>query len=83
MGHLNNKTGNALDLFPNGVFDAIPKSVFAVVAWHLANICAEEGADNGGAPRRFLQEVFTLRQNGLLDSEQATRVIKAIEKATK
>ncbi len=35
-------------------YDAIPKSVFAVVAWYLADCASDEGVGNGGEVRRFV-----------------------------
>jgi hypothetical protein len=39
MPNLNAKADAALDLYGQRTYDAIPKSVFAVIAWYLAGLC--------------------------------------------
>lgn len=57
-------------------YDAIPKSVFALVAWHLANVASGTADENGAAERRFVEELEALR-HGHLPPSQADRAIKA------
>src|SRR5690606_3637901 len=42
-------------------YDAIPKSVFALAAWHLANVASDSADSDGAAERRFVEEVAALR----------------------
>ena len=60
-----------------GAYDAIPKSVFALTAWHLANVASGSADEAGQAERRFVEEVAALRDGGHLDRAQATNAIKA------
>jgi len=47
------------------VYESIPKSVFAYVAWHLANVASEACDAPGEAARRFLMEWRALEQHGI------------------
>jgi hypothetical protein len=49
------------------VYDSIPKSVFATVAWHLANVASDSADTPGEAERRFFDEWSTLHDNGIVD----------------
>ena len=62
-------------------YATIPKSVFAMAAWHLSDCCSEEGVGQGYAEKRFAEEVAALRDNGLISTAQAKRVLAAISKA--
>lgn len=55
-------------------YDAIPKSVFATVAWHLANFAS----DGGNAEARFVEELKAMLDNGIIDERQTKPAIKAI-----
>lgn len=44
-------------------YDAIPKSVFATACYHLADINSADGADNGGAWQRFVEEMDALHNH--------------------
>lgn len=46
-------------------YDAIPKSAFALIAWHLANLCSESADAPGAAESRFAEEWEALRSHGL------------------
>lgn len=59
-------------------YDAIPKSVFALVAWHLANVSSENADGDGEAEKRFIEELAALRDGEHLDHSQANQSIKAI-----
>jgi hypothetical protein len=57
----------------------IPKSVFAIVAWYLADICNDVGAGNGQAVARFIEELDALRSNGILNLDQVRRARAAAD----
>lgn len=63
------------------VYDKTPKSVFAVVAWHLANIASDEPDAPGAAEARFVEELRALMDNYLLPAEQAKAVLRAFATA--
>jgi hypothetical protein len=54
-------------------YDAIPKSVFAVIAWHLSDCSSDEGAGNGGAENRFMWEWDVLIRNGFQISKPSKK----------
>jgi hypothetical protein len=58
-------------------YDAIPKSVFAIAAWHLANVASGDADAPGSAELRMIEELEALRC-GHLPVAQADRSIKAI-----
>jgi hypothetical protein len=62
-------------------YDAIPKSVFATVAWHLANAMSGECDADGAAERAFLAELAALVESGLIPAPQATRARAALAKS--
>jgi hypothetical protein len=62
------------------LYDRIPKSVFAVVAWHLANIASDSPDFPEAAMSRFVEEVEALEANGLIPEGQARAVIRAFGK---
>ena len=62
------------------VYDAIPKSVFATVAWHLANLASGEADAPAAAERMFLEEVQALGQADILPSQHVRAVIRAFSK---
>lgn len=57
-------------------YEAIPKSVFAVAAWHLANLAGDGEA--GGAARRFAEEINALGMGGIITEAQASRALKTM-----
>ena len=58
-------------------YDSIPKSVFALAAWHLANLCSDP--ENGvHATQRFAEEVEALAANGFLTEAQLKNALKAL-----
>lgn len=59
-------------------YAAIPKSVFALAAWHLANVASDAADSDGAAEGRMVEEIEALRDNGFLPRAQADRAIKAI-----
>lgn len=62
-------------------YDAIPKSVFALAAWHLANLASGEADAHGAAARRFCDELCALMGSGILDAAQGKRAVAAVERA--
>jgi hypothetical protein len=62
-------------------YDAIPKSVFATIAWHLANQCGEQLDDPTAVIARFLEEARALGHNGILPASQVLATARAVEKA--
>lgn len=60
-------------------YGAIPKSVFALAAWHLANVASGSADTDGAAETRMIEELRALRDCGHLPKPQADRAIKAIE----
>lgn len=63
------------------VYDSIPKSVFAAVAWHLANIGSAEPDTSGAAETRFVEELRALCNCGLIPEQQAKAALRALAKA--
>lgn len=59
----------------------IPKSVFALAAWHLANVASGTADVEGSAERRMIEELTALRDGGHLPAAQADRSIKSIRPA--
>ena len=62
-------------------YDAIPKSVWASVAWHLANLASGECDTPGAAEMRFAEEVGALADNGIIPKPQAIAAVRALSKA--
>jgi hypothetical protein len=50
-------------------YDAIPKSVFATIAWHLANEASGTCDAPGAAESRFIEEWDCLIANGLIEQK--------------
>jgi hypothetical protein len=59
-------------------YDELPKSVFAVVAWYLADCASDEGVGHGGEVRRFIEELDAMKSNGILDAVQVDRALAAL-----
>ena len=70
---------NAKRAWGHETYDAIPKSVFALIAWHLANLAAEE-LDSGLAPQRFLEEWDILTEGGHMPQVPTRKVRAALVK---
>lgn len=77
MAHLNHQTREAYAAWGEA-FDAIPKSVWAVVAWHLANVASGEADTEGAALARFREELQMLVDGGHLPEAQGKRALKAL-----
>ena len=56
------------------IYDALPKSVFATVAWHLANVASGNADNPGSAKRRFISELNALVANNIIPAPQAARI---------
>ena len=63
------------------VYAELPKSVFALAAWHLANVASGEADNAGAAEQRMIDELIALRDGGHLPKAQADRAIKSIRAA--
>lgn len=59
-------------------YDEVPKSVFALVAWHLCNLHTDDMESVETAEARAIQEIEMLRDGNHLSRPQADRAIKAI-----
>lgn len=68
----------ARSIWGAATYEAIPKSVFAVVAWYLADCASNAGVGNGGEINRFLEELDAMQANGILDEKQIAKVKAAI-----
>jgi hypothetical protein len=58
----------------------IPKSVFATIAWHLANEASGSADSPGAAVSRFLTELYTLGANDIISQEQVKASARALTK---
>lgn len=61
-------------------YDAVPKSVFALACWHLANVASGTADAPGAAEARMIEELDALR-HGHMPEAQADRAIRAIRAA--
>lgn len=64
----------------DAIYSALPKSVFATVAWHLANALSESCDAPGMAEKRFLEEIDALVANNILPSAQGKRAKEVLLK---
>jgi hypothetical protein len=56
-------------------YDKIPKSVFALAAWHLASLAAGDGRD-GKAEARFAYEIAVLTRGDHLPAAQGRAALR-------
>lgn len=75
-----NKDDHAARMLFGPAYERIPKSVFAVAAYYLADACSEEGVGNDGAIKR-LREEFEALGGQVIDPAQAKRARAALAKA--
>ena len=61
-------------------YEGIPKSVFAVVSYYLADACSDEGVGAGAALKRLREEIDAL-DGQIIDPAQAKRALAALAKA--
>lgn len=64
-----------------GVYDSVPKSAFALIAYHLANLCADEPDVYGSVLTRLIEEADALALNGIMPEQHAKTLRAAIAKA--
>lgn len=74
---------HAKQAWGSDVYAAIPKSVFATVAWHLANLASGQADASGEAEKMFLSELAALTRSGIIPRDQTATVIRALEGALK
>lgn len=55
----------------------IPKSVFATIAWHLANVASGTADEDGAAEARFLEEWEALLAHGISKPSKKLRAALA------
>lgn len=72
---------SAREHWGSDLYDRIPKSVFAVAAWHLANIASEQPDGLAAAEARFRQEIEALTASGLIPERQGKAALAAIRRA--
>ncbi len=61
-------------------YDQIPKSVFATLAWHLANVASGCGDSPGAAETRAIEELRALSRATILPDNQALSAIRNIKR---
>lgn len=76
------KSDHAHALWGYDALHAIPKSVFATVAWHLANRISATCDQPGAAESSFLDELAALNACGVIDDAQFKVSAKAIRSTT-
>lgn len=69
---------HARDLW-GAAYDRIPKSVFATIAWHLANVASGQADVEGAAEGRFIREAVALGHNLILPLEHVQSVGRALD----
>lgn len=68
--HLKNKSNEYVALLGEGLYDRIPKTVLAAIAFSLANITADGAMDDwSGARKRFMDEWQALYDNGIVSQK--------------
>jgi hypothetical protein len=65
-------------LWGEDAYRAIPKSVFAVAAWHLSDCASEEGVGQDGEVRRFIEELEALKSSDILLASQVDPILKLL-----
>ena len=73
-----NKNDAAARAHWGAVYEAIPKSVFAVAAWHLANVASGTADEDGAAEARFEEEIAALVEAGIMPADQGKRALRAL-----
>lgn len=63
------------------VYDAVPKSAFALISYHLANLCSEEPDTLTGILARLQEEADALVLNGIMPEQHAKTLRAAIARA--
>ncbi|NVD44363.1 hypothetical protein [Qipengyuania atrilutea] len=71
-----NKNDSEARALWGAAYEAMPKSVFAVMAYHLADLASEDGDSAIG---RALEEVNALAMNGLITETQHKNAARALQ----
>jgi len=79
MSNIKNKDEGAKRLFGEA-YEKIPKSVFAVMAWHFANAASGIADTPGAAEEIILTELFAVMEAGYITEAQSHSAKKAILK---
>lgn len=74
------KNDEAARRYWGDAYDHIPKSVFALVAWHLANRCSGNCDHPGAAEAEFIAEIRALFKADIMDVAQAKRTLNALDR---
>lgn len=59
-------------------YDAIPKSAFALIAFHLANLAADEPDSFESISARLVEEADALSANGIMPEQHALTIRKVL-----
>ena len=59
-------------------YDSIPKSVFATIAWHLANEASGSADTPGAAVARFMAELNALGAGNIIPQKQVAPACRAL-----
>lgn len=62
-------------------YDAIPKSAFALMAYHLANLCCDDPDTQSSILARLQEEADALVANSIMPERHAEALRSAIAKA--
>jgi hypothetical protein len=76
---LNKNDMHARNDLGSAVFDAIPKSIFATLAFRLADRLGDGTADRSIAFPIMAEELAALANCGIIPADQAKRALKALE----
>lgn len=63
------------------VYDAVPKSAFALIAYHLANLCADDPDQHDSILARIQVEADALAANGIMPERHADTLRAAIARS--
>jgi hypothetical protein len=78
MGNRGRKSDEgAREMWGGATYDAIPKSVFALAAWHMASCLAGDGTE-GEAEARFAHEVDVLMRGDHLPATQGRAALRKL-----
>lgn len=62
------------------IYDAVPKSAFALIAYHLADLCAEHPGDFASIMARIQDEADALAANEIMPARHAKVIADAVRK---
>ena len=63
------------------IYGAVPKSAFALIAYHLANLCADDPDQHNSILARLQVEADALVANGIMPERHADQLRTAIARA--